>query len=288
MNQYHFAVRNILDKLIKMTGDWTLVRFYWKTYVSSMIDSIEPDVYVVSYPKCGRTWLRVMLKNYLKVMGFPSPLFNDRSIMGFPDGQTVKFEHDQGNWVPAPFRIERLRFNTAKYHNKKVVFLFRDPRDVLVSSWYHLKYRERIYRKGLSAFIRDDLVGIHKVVAFMNMWIDSSNRVSDFYLLTYEQLQVDPLFRFGELLDFMGVTVSPGALQEAVKASSFDKMQEIETQGSLNEPWMKAGAKNAERSMKIRKGKVRGFYEELAENDLQFLDNVIQNDLSSKLIPYCC
>ena len=186
MNQYHFAVRNILDKLIKMTGDWTLVRFYWKTYVSSMFDSIEPDVYVVSYPKCGRTWLRVMLKNYLKVMGFPSPLFNDRSIMGFPDGQTVKFEHDQGNWVPAPFRIEQLRFNTAKYHNKKVVFLFRDPRDVLVSSWYHLRYRENIYKKGISDFINDDLVGMPKIIAFMNMWIENKQHIREFFLKSYE------------------------------------------------------------------------------------------------------
>lgn len=286
MDQYLFAVRNIGDKLTKIAGDLAILKFYWQTYVCSKFDSVEPDVYIVSYPKCGRTWLRVMLGNYLELIAFSSLRFRDRFFVGIPGGRTIKFEHDQGNWVPAPPRIDQLYFDRVKYHQKKVVFLVRNPRDVLVSSWYHLKYREHIYRRGLSAFIRDDLVGIHKVIAFMNIWLENSHVPDGFHLLTYEQLHSDPIFSFRKLLKFMDIPVVPEFLQAAVKESSFEKMKCMEMNGSLKEPWMKPGSKDTDHSVKIRKGKVGEFRLELSIEDIEFLNDVIRSELSSKL-SYC-
>ena len=286
MNQYVFAVRNVYDKVIKVIGDWETLRFYWRTYVLSRFDNVKPDVYIVSYPKCGRTWLRVMLQKYLERRGTPLQYFDDRSLLGVSGEKTIKFEHDQGNWVPAPMRIDQLRFNTIKYTGRKVVLLVRDPRDVLVSSWYHLKYRERIYQKGLSEFIRDDLVGIHKVVAFMNMWVEHSHAPADFCLITYEQLHRETPASFGQMLEFMGFEVESDALRYAVEASSFQEMKRMELEGSLKEPWMKPGAKNLENSLKVRRGKIGGFKEKLSEEDIEYLNEVICNKLSARLSFY--
>ncbi len=285
MNRYVFATRNIADKLVKVIGSWETFKFYWQTYVLSSFEAVEPDVYFVSYPKCGRTWLRVMLQKYLELIGTSLQCFNDKSLLAISGGQTIKFEHDQGNWVPAPLSTGQLSFNTSKYANKKVGFLVRDPRDVLVSSWYHLKYRERIYKKGLSAFMRDDLVGIFKVVAFMNMWIENSHIPDSFFLMSYEEMHSDPLFSFREVLEFVGIQVESDALQRAVEESSFEKMKRMESKGTLKEPWMKPGSKDSNNSMKIRKGKVGDFREELSAEDIEFLNGVIQNNLSPKL-PY--
>jgi hypothetical protein len=286
MNQSVFAVRNVYDKLIKVIGDWETLRFYWQTYVLSRFDNVEPDIYIVSYPKCGRTWLRVMLQKYLERRGAPLQYFNDRSLLGVLGEKTIKFEHDQGNWVPAPMRTSQLHFNTAKYVDRKVAFLVRDPRDVLVSSWYHLKYRERIYQKGLSEFIRDDLVGIHKVVAFMNMWVEHSHVLADFCLLNYEQLHRETPASFERMLEFMGFEVESDALRYAVEASSFKEMKRMELEGSLKEPWMKPGAKNLENSLKVRKGKIGGFREKFSEEDIEYLNEVIRRRLSSRLSFY--
>ena len=286
MNQYVFAVRNAYDKLVKVIGDWETLRFYWQTYVLSRFDNVEPDVYIVSYPKCGRTWLRVMLQKYLQQREAPLQYFNDRSLLGISREQVIKFEHDQGNWAPTPMRMDQLRFNVTKYADRKVVFLVRDPRDVLVSSWYHLKYRERIYQKGLSEFIRDDLVGIHKVVAFMNMWIEHSYVPADFCLMTYEQLHREPAASFQQMLQFMGIDVEPDALRYAVEASSFKEMKRMELEGSLKEPWMRPGAKDLEKSLKVRRGKIGSFKEELSEEDIEYLNDVIRNKLSYELSFY--
>ncbi|MDA2936968.1 sulfotransferase domain-containing protein [Acidobacteria bacterium AH-259-A15] len=283
MNRYLFFGRNLSDKLIKAIRNCSTLKFYWQTYILSRFESVEPDVYIVSYPKCGRTWLRVMFQKYGEQLGCSSQRFNDRFVLRMLDNQIIKFDHDQGTWVPAPPKIEQLSFDVPKYTNKKVVFLVRDPRDVLVSSWYHLRYRERIYKKDLASFIRDHLVGIDKVVAFMNMWLANSSVPNDFFLLTYEEMHADPVASFRRILEFMGTKVELKALQLAVEESSFQKMRQMELEAK--EPWLKPGFKSLSESMKIRRGKVGTFREELSSQDIEFLDFVIKNKLSSKL-PY--
>jgi len=288
VNQAVFAARNVYDKLRKAAGDWEVARFYWRTYVLSRIEKVEPDVYVVSYPKCGRTWLRVMLEQYLRNArrGVELQTYNDRALLGIPGEGIVKFEHDKGNWVPAPLRVDQLRFNAARYEGKKVVFLVRDPRDVLVSSWYHLKYRERIYLGDLSEFIRDPLVGVHKVVAFTNMWLEHRDAPGGFCLMTYEQLHDDPAASFQQLLEFMGIEVEPDALRHAEEASSFRKMKKMELEGSLKEPWMRPGREHLDQSLKVRSGKIGSFQEELSAEDIAYLDEVIRSELSPELSMY--
>jgi len=284
VNRYLFFTRNVSDKLVKAIRSWSTLKFYWQTYILSRFESVDPDVYIVSYPKCGRTWLRVMIQKYGKELGYSPQQFNDKFVLRMLENQIVKFDHDQGTWVPIPPKIEQLSFNVPKYANKKVVFLVRDPRDVLISSWYHLRYRERIYKKDLASFIRDDLVGIDKVVAFMNMWLVNSSVPSDFFLLTYEEMHADPVASLRRLLEFMGTEVELMASQRAVEESSFQKMRQIELEAK--EPWLKPGKLGLSKSMKIRSGRVGTFREELSPGDVEFLDFVIKNELCSRL-PYC-
>ncbi len=286
MNRTVFAVRNVYDKLTKAVGSWETVKFYWRTYFLSQLDDVNPDIYIVSYPKCGRTWLRVMLLKYLEKLSLTLQEFNDRALVGIQDGLVIRFEHDQGNWVPAPPRVDQLRFDSAKYAGKKVVFLVRDPRDVLVSSWYHLKYRERIYRGNLSEFIREDLVGIQKVVEFMNMWVEHRNVPDGFHLMTYESLHHAPVHHFEEMLKFMGADVESEAVPLAVQASSFERMKHMEKTGSLEEAWMRPGANNSNESLKVRKGEVGGFENELPNRDIEYLNGFIDENLSPELSFY--
>lgn len=285
MNQHLFACRNLADKIRKVLRHPSTLLFYLKTYVFSRFKHVEPDVYIVSYPKCGRTWLRVIFQKYLMCVGDYDEGRADKSLYTFPGGVKILFDHDQGNWVPSPRTREQLQFRFSKYAGARVVFLARDPRDVLVSSYYHLRYREHIFREGLDAFVRDELVGAHKLAAFMNMWMENRDVPENFRLLTYENLHEDPLSHVRDLLLFAGVKVDEGALEKAVEDSSFDKMKRMEKSGTLKEPWMRPGSKSGEEAMKIRKGKVGGYREELSEEDVAYLDSVVENELSDEF-PY--
>jgi hypothetical protein len=286
MNRYLFAARNISDKGRKMLSTPGTFRFYLNTYVLSRLEGIRPDVYIVSYPKCGRTWLRYLLQNYFAATGTPVRHFRDSSVQAPEGGPVIKFEHDLGNWVPAPSKLSSLAFNATKYKDSKVIFLVRDPRDTLVSSWFHLTFREQVYRRSLSEFIRDDVLGISKVVAFTNMWISHRQVPESFLLLTYEQFHRDAVSHFRTMLEFAGLPADRLATEKAVQESSFRKMQSSEKEGKLREPWMKPGSRNSEKSLKVRRGKVGSYRNELSDEDIRFLDNFIERELTPDLQRY--
>ncbi|MDA3916249.1 MAG: sulfotransferase domain-containing protein [Deltaproteobacteria bacterium] len=285
MERFIFAFLNIKDKIKKVINNPALIGFYLQIYIFSRFKKKKPHIYIVSYPKCGRTWLRMMLQKYSDNIGLSRKIYSDKTILGLPDGRTIKFEHDQGSWVPAPPMIKNLKFNVSKYSGKKVVFLVRDPRDILVSSWYHLKFRENIYRKNLSAFIRDELVGIHKVVSYMNMWCESKDIPDHFFLLRYEDLHANTELTFQGLLLFLNIPVNKKNISHAIKECSFANMKKMETDGAYREPWMKPGTKKLEHSMKIRKGKIGGFKDELSKADIEHVNSIIDNKLN-KLLSY--
>ncbi len=287
MNQFVFAWRNIFDKANKVYRDKKLLAFYLNEYVWNGNSRIEPDSFVVSYPKCGRTWLRVLLLKYIASQsGFQDASYG-KSYVRSPGNKIVKFEHDQGSWVPAPPQIKKLHFNTRKYAEKSVLFLIRDPRDVVVSSWYHLKYRENIFSGDLSTFIRDDLVGIDKIIAFMNLWADNLTLLKNVLIVSYEELRKDTPYFFGKVLDFLEISNDTKLVRETVVAVSFERMKKIEQDNSHVDPWLRVGSRNnILEASKIRKGKVGGYKNELSVNDIEFLDNVIRKKMSSKLISH--
>lgn len=283
MNRTVFALRNVLDKAGKIVGDPRLLPFYVDTYLLARLERVQPDSFIVSYPKCGRTWLRSLLHHALVLAGHAPETRRDRSLVVVPGVLSARFDHDQGSWVPAPPALEGLRFDRRKFSGRRLLLLVRDPRDVLVSSWYHLRYRERIFTGSLSDFVRDDLVGIAKVVAFMNLFVEHRDVPLAFEVLRYEDLHAAPVEAARAVLAFLGLTVDETLVRRAVEASSFQRMQRRELSGELDEPWMKPGSADLERSLKVRRGAVGGFRDELEPGDVDLVEGVMRERLDPVL-----
>jgi hypothetical protein len=275
-----FAFRNFLDKYKKILSNHNAIKFYWENYFLSKIDRIDPGIFIVSYPKSGRTWLRVLLNEYMQELFGELKTYNDKSVIGIPKGELLKFEHDMGSWVPAPPAISKMKFNKNKYRNKKIVFLIRDPRDVIVSSWHHLKYRENIYKGSISNFIRDDIVGINKIIKFMNMWIDNKDIFESFYLVSYEELHKETKRYFENILNFVGLPLDQDVLQRSIQQGQFENMKKMEIRMTSREPWMIPGSMNNERSMKIRKGKVGDYKNFIPRTDIKLINHLMKRDLN--------
>jgi len=283
MNRITFAVRNVWDKARKALRRPGTLGFYVRTYLGGRASVPAPDVYVVSYPKCGRTWLRAILCDYLSRIGVEqSP--RDAFRLRLPEGRVLMFDHDGGNWVPAPRRADRLRFDAERYAGRRVVFLVRDPRDVLVSSWYHLRYRERIYRGTLDAFAMEPLVGIGKVLAFMRLWLEQRGVPAAFLLLRYEDLHADAAGAAARVLEFAGCRVDRAHLEAAVDAARFEKMKRREAAaGDAEEPWRRPGVAGNEASMKVRRGQVGGYREEFSPQGLARVEAVMCEQMPPEL-----
>ena len=98
------------------------------------------DCYVISYPKCGRTWLRVMIAKALALHYKISleTVFDPSDVIkaGCRKAPRIGFRHDGADLIPDPSK-KSFKRKYQKYKNKKVIFLVRDPRDVLVSYYFH-------------------------------------------------------------------------------------------------------------------------------------------------------
>jgi hypothetical protein len=286
MVRFRFAARNIRDKLVKCLRQPAFMRFYVNAYLIRPLRGQESDAWLVSYPKCGRTWVMYLLRSYFETaLGAIHPDKPDRFEL--PGGGALQFTHDQGNWVPAPPSLGQLAFDEKRYRGKKVVFLVRDPRDVLVSSWHHLVFRESIYWGTLSDFVREDIVGVRKVVAFMNLWLQHRHIPDGFLLVSYEDLKRDPYESLRTILDFVGVTDhAEAAIARALELSSFENMRKAEQARASASPWLNPGSKPVDKAMKTRKGKVGGYREEMTDDDVAYVDRIIDSELCDELAMY--
>lgn len=235
---------------------------------------MRADAFVVSFPKSGRTWVRVFYLNYAaKVLGKAVSLNTD--LAGLPN---VIFTHDRwqhrllpGWWdfirgrhlVPPPARRE-----------KKIVLLVRDPRDVVVSLHFRLTKRSHVFKwpgQPMDETLRDPKFGIGHVVELMNCWLAEWHGQPNFKLLRYEDCRADTGREFRGLPEFLGLApVNEAALAHALDFSKFENMQAMKASGRFREDELSAGNRADQDSYKARRGQVGGFRNYFDAEDLAF------------------
>ncbi len=247
------------------------------------------DAYLVSYPKCGRTWLRLMLgravAQHYGLGESEEVLFwrtNQRLHPRLPRLTVVHEDHPMYK-TPAELQTDKRRF-----HNKKVIFLARDPRDVIVSHYFEMTNRGRLFGENpyekhaggfegsLPEFIHAERGGFATLLAYYNLWAANRQVPSGFLLLRYEDLKRRPAGEVRRALDFLGAAaISSDEIDEAVAFSSFENMRKMEAEGRFNSGLLRPGDQKNQESFKTRKGKVRGFVDYLAPQEIAWLNQTM-------------
>jgi len=231
--------------------------------------------YFISYPKCGRTWTRYFLSKYLeKKYNRPlslkfDPLFKSKS--GYP---RIIYNHAEPHDVTLAKTQEWLNL----LRGKRIFFLIRDPRDVIVSHYFEVTRRHDDARyEGMSVpeFARDKRVGIEQIVSYMNFWYQNRDKFDDFLLLQYEKLKQNPEKEFSRFINFLNIDLDQETLNYAIQESSFESMREAEENKELQSGRLQPFDEDDEQSYKTRKGEVGGYKEYFSKKDLEFLDLVV-------------
>ena len=236
---------------------------------------------VISYPKCGRTWLR-MLIGYYFVTKYSLPeqdVLESKELMlrvGLP---ALSFTHEDSDWNKTKKSIPYHKLSTTKDHHKndQIIFLHRDIKDTLVSSYFQATKRDVQYEGTLSEFIRDDRFGVKKIHRFNQLWFANKNAPKKFMSVSYEDMHSDTAQVLKNVLQFINETdISESAVNTAIERCSFKNMQRAELKNELNSFRLQPGDSDDPESFKVRRGKVHGYLDYLTEEDVSYIDKLIQ------------
>ena len=241
------------------------------------------DAFVVSIQKSGRTWVRVFLTAYL------SEWSQTRPASAAP---RLVYTHDLWEHAAKERLGERLRgkwlIPRAASLGKPILLVARDPRDVMVSLFFHLQKRSATFRGDLPALLRHPVFGVERVVAIMNRWLDEWRGHPRLHLLRYEDARRDPEAVFAGALRFLlpDRPLDAGALRRAVEIASFENMRRLESGdaraagselvGDLHQEALRPGNVDDPDSYKVRRGKVGGYADYLAPADVEYLDRALE------------
>lgn len=262
------------------------------------------STFVVSFPKCGRTWVRLML-GYVIRSHFQLPVPLHSSDLLFPNVLAermpgvlppIKFEHDDDAFFKQPGELTRGK---GEYAGHKVVFLARDPRDVVVSAYFHKLKRRNFppidkrfaphvgYEGDLTDFIREDRGSLRTIVEYYDIWERNRAAVAGFLSVRYEDLVRDTRGQFCGLLDFLGMRdVAAAVIDEAVAFASFDNMRRMEEEDAFGSALLKPTIPGDVDSYKTRRGKIGGYRDVLSAADVEYMNAVIRASASTDLFGY--
>lgn len=196
---------------------------------------LDGDVFVVSYPKCGTTWMQHIVycifrdgvppKNLMEFMNMAPFL----ELLGGEGAQAM----------PRPNGIKtHLPFNKQPYSAKaKYIYITRNPYDCCVSFYYHTRnmpmylFEDGTFDQFFDMFI-EGKVDFGDYFDHLLSWYEH-RRDSNVLFVTYEDLKKDTRGWVLKVADFLGkeygdkLRQSPDIFEKIMTAISVDSMKKI-------------------------------------------------------------
>ncbi|XP_028740757.1 probable alcohol sulfotransferase [Peromyscus leucopus] len=208
---------------------------YKKEIIEESLDKFvirDEDSIIVSYPKSGTNWL-IEIICLIQTKGNPKwiqsvPIW-DRSPWietkrGFPilinkEGPRLMSSH-------LPLHLFPKSFFTSK---AKVIYVIRNPRDIIVSGYFFLRNTNLIDNpESLGTYIEWFLKGNVPYGSWFEHTRDwlSMRKNDNFLLLSYEEMKKNTRGTIEKICDFLGKKLEPDELDLVLKYSSFQAMKE--------------------------------------------------------------
>jgi hypothetical protein len=236
------------------------------------VDHKLEDIFLVSFPKSGNTWLRFLVANAIKVK------FNiDRQVNFFsihdiiPDIQISRniCSHGPFGRQNIPRIIKSHSTYNPYYH--RVILLVRDPRDALISYYYFMMNYDKVSSdSSLSQFVRSPKYGAQAWVTHTKSWLFTKNSSQNIQLLLYEELLSNPHEQLCKVMDLIGFNLTDSELDQAVMLSSKENMKQSELHHKSTY------SVKTQKTAFVRQGKATAG-KELATEDRQYIEELTRS-----------
>uniref|UniRef100_A0A5B6ZCY8 Sulfotransferase n=1 Tax=Davidia involucrata TaxID=16924 RepID=A0A5B6ZCY8_DAVIN len=215
--------------------------------------STTSDVLLVSYPKSGTTWLKALL---FTIMNRTRYDFHTHPLLTSNPHQCVPFldlyaKDNPKNPIPdVPLMATHIPYSSlpesifsasaAGHHHCRMVYVFRDPKDVLVSQWHFAgrhKRSERVkplpLQEAFELFSRGDSPYGSFWDHVLGYWKASLECPDRVLFLKYEDMKSEPLVHVKRLAEFIGQPFSleeenEGVVHKITDLCSFENLSNLE------------------------------------------------------------
>jgi len=259
------------------------------------------DLLIIAHPKCGNTWLKVMISRLYQVRhGFPDTLVHktDEFTRTVPEVPRLAASNGCYSYEAAVGQLLEPANRDAEMSEKAVVFLARHPCDIAVS-WYHQFTKRQSRHKqelinaelgypidrntvGMWDFVRNSELGLLHLIEFLNGW---ERRLGDHpHALTirYEDLRREPHQTLRAVLETVGEQFTDEEIGDAVNFGSFDHLKALESKGHFKQGGLTLRNANDPNSFKVRRAKVGGYVGDFTPEQIAELDELVAKHLSPR------
>lgn len=269
MPELEEATKGIWDELVIKGIRWpSLVRCAAQVDGLQALPCSSNDVFVCTYPKCGTHWVHKICQLILNREMFITPVeFNPWHEGPAWKGKGVgRGDLLHASLDPPRIMATHVPFSflpgEAKTKRARLVYVVRDPKDVLVS-YYHWRVDPPPFDVFVKRFLSEAETDTAKATAGGAMYGGYAAHVLEFvaaakaganiHLMSYENLHADPDFEISALAKFLGKELTGDKITAVREASSFKSMKKG---AQLEEETMNYGQEPALRwsSVLYRKG----------------------------------
>ena len=194
----------------------------------------DDDLFIVEFPKSGVTWLTFLIANVNAQLNGDSRTVTFFNVNDFvPDVQSVRHVGPVRSSLPGYRCFKSHSPYVAAY--RKVVYLVRDPRNVMVSYWTFLRGLGW-WHGTLEELVASRRYGIRAWVDHVGGWAQGIDPAASFAVLRYEDLTANTTAELTRLYALLGVPVTPQIVASAIERSSIDRMRELEKSFAAGHP----------------------------------------------------
>lgn len=185
------------------------------------------DIWLASYPKSGNTWTRFLIANLVHPDREVS--FGNLHRLVLDPDVTVKRDFDR---APQPRIVKTDASFDPRY--RRVIYVVRDPREVLLSQYRSLRKLARTEDEfPTEDFVERFVTGeLNRHLGSwgenVGSWLATRSRYPGFLLLRYEDLVSGTARELTRVADFVGMQATPERISQAIERSSSEEMRESE------------------------------------------------------------
>ncbi len=187
------------------------------------------DAFLIAFPKSGNTWTRFLVGNLI---------YSDRQVhfLNIPE-LIPHFDVMPGRFFREMPRPRVINCHEAyRPHWKRVIYVVRDPRDVVVSL-FHFQRKRRIIEddysldRFVSRFIAGEAVRPPRLGSWSEnvaSWLAMRQNDPNFLFLRYEDMLRETGPALAKIASLLGIDATPERIARAVERSSAEEMRSLE------------------------------------------------------------